>query len=118
MTSLRLFIVLALTTSITGCSLPMHRMQEVFAEDVRLTVGRTLEELTCCSGRFLYGRQPVETKQLEDRHLLHVYAHYKRYQVEGHYRTCDVALEFAPDAAGTLRVVKATAEGDGCYRAY
>lgn len=110
--------VVFLALLIAGCPLPMHKMQGVFAEDVRLTVGRTLDELTCCPGRFLYGRQIAETRQMENGNLLHVYIDYKRYKVGAAYQTCDVYLEFAPDAAGTLRVVKAKVEGDGCYRAY
>jgi hypothetical protein len=47
--------------------------------------------------------------------LLHVCTDYKKYKVDDGHHACTVYLEFAPD---TMRVVKATAEGDGCYRAY
>jgi hypothetical protein len=108
-------ILLALL--IAGCPLPMHKMREAFAESLNKTTGQSLDELTCCPGRFLYRREPSETKAMANGNMLYVYGDYWGPNVK-RIGTCDVFLEFAPDAAGGLQVVKATAEGDGCYRAY
>ncbi len=104
-----------LLACLLGCALPKHEMQQAFREDLQLRVGRSLDELQHHpSLAFIGRREPTEVRHLENGNLLHVYGDYW-----GHYGIergmCTVFLEFAPD---TMRVVKATAQGDGCYRAY
>lgn len=100
---------------IAGCSLSMNRMQEVFAEDLRLTVGRSLEELQYHeTAAFIGKRKPTDRKRMDNGNLLLVYGDYwGQYGIKR--EACTVFLEF--DSV-TMRVVKATAEGDGCYSAY
>jgi hypothetical protein len=104
-----------LLACLVGCALPKHEMQLAFREDLQLTVGRTLDELKHHpSVAFIGSREPTEVRHLENGNVLHVYGNYwGQYGIER--EECMVFLEFAPD---TMRVVKATAESDGCYRAY
>jgi hypothetical protein len=112
--SIRFFRVLPVLFLLLGCALPMHKMQEAFRESLQNTVGRSYDELTCCKGRFLYERNLSETRTLANGNELFVYSDYWGSQVK-RSGVCDVFLEFDPE---TMRVVTATAEGGGCYRAY
>jgi hypothetical protein len=107
--------VMALLVCLPSCALPKHKMREAFGESLHSSVGRTLDDLKHHPSRAFIGtREPTEVHHLENGNVLHVYGDYwGQYGIER--EECTVVLEFAPD---TMRVVKATAEGDGCYRAY
>jgi len=111
---IKFFSVFAVLFVLPGCALPMHKMQDAFLESLQNTVGRSHEELTCCKGRFLYERELSETRTLANGNELFIYSDYWGSQVRRR-DVCDVFLEFDPD---TMRVVRATAEGGGCHRAY
>jgi hypothetical protein len=110
----KFFAVFPVLSVLLGCSLPMHKMQDAFLESLGNTVGRTYEELTCCKGRFLYERGLTNTRALANGNELFIYLDYWGSNVQRR-GVCDVFLEFDPE---TMRVVRATAEGGGCYRAY
>ena len=93
----------------------MHEMQEAFRESFQNTIGLTLESLKYDPGKAFIGNQePDDVSRLGNGRLLHVYNDYwggggiKR-------EMCTVFLEFD---SNTMTVVKAHAEGPGCYAAY
>ena len=90
-------------------------MEQAFNEDLRLTVGRSLDELkNHPSVAFIGERKPTETHVLDNGNVLHVYGDYwGQYGIER--EECTVFLEFDAD---TMTVVNASADGPGCYRAY
>lgn len=108
-------IATALVACLMGCALPKHEMRQAFQESLDATMGRTLDELKQHPSRAFIGkREPAEVRRLENGNVLHMYSNYwGQYGIER--EECAVFLEFTPD---TMRVVRATAEGDGCYRAY
>lgn len=106
---------LLLLLPLVACQLPQAKMEEAFSEDLRLTVGQSFDDLSCCKGRFLYGREPTKIAELEDGNVVRTYAAYKKYETAKGVVTCDVFLEFE---YGTDRVTRATSEGEGCFRAY
>lgn len=110
-----ILLVLMLALQVAGCPLSKEKMRKVFSEDIRMTLGKSLEDLTCCRGRFLYGREPTEIKTVENGNLLYIYRDYWGPYVKRTGR-CDVFMEFTRGEQKT--VIKAWSEGSGCYRAY
>lgn len=108
------WLLISIPWILLACALPMHKMQQAFVESLGKTVGRTHDELTCCPGRFLYGLEPTETKYKDNGNLLREYIDFWGPHVK-RMGTCNIFLEFDSD---TMRVVEASAEGPGCYRAY
>jgi hypothetical protein len=101
---------------VAGCPLPMQKMQDVFAASLQNTVGQSLDDLTADPNRFIGERQPTEIRNLAQGHLVLVYRDYwGQYGMDRRGGLCDVFLELDPE---TMRVLRATAEGGGCYRAY
>ena len=98
-----------------GCALPEREMRQAFQESLSATVGRTLGELKQHPSRAFIGqREPTEVRALPNGNNLHVYGDYwGQYGIER--EACAVYLEVVPD---TTTVVSASAEGNGCYRAY
>lgn len=108
--------VVSVLAFIVGCPLPLHRMQEAFAESLEKTVGRTIDELTNHPNRFIGTRTPTEITHTADGLLLYLYADYwGSYGMSRNGGACDVYLEIDPDS---MKVVSARAVGGGCYRPY
>lgn len=107
--------ILALMACLPACALPKHEMQEAFKESLQNTMGRTLESLKHDPGRaFIGNRQPSDVRRLRSGNILQVYRDYWG-QIGIDREMCTVFLEFD---SNIMTVVKAYAEGPGCYAAY
>jgi len=107
--------LLLMVTILSACALPKHEMRQAFSESLQSTVGHTLDYLKNHPSRaFIGSRKPTEIKPLENGNTLYVYGNYwAQYKIAR--EPCVVSLEIEES---TMKVVNATANGEGCYRAY
>lgn len=112
---LRLVVAISLVSQISGCHLSMERMRDLFEEEVRSTVGHTLGDLQQ-PDHFLGARHPTNVARSEGGDLLYVYGRFwDGYSMRSETEPCVVTLEIS---STTNRVIRASAEGNGCYTAY
>lgn len=108
-------IALVTLLSMVACALPKHEMREAFNESLHNAKGRTLKSLRYDQARaFIGSREPSEVRRLGNGNIVHVYHDFWA-QIGVDREECTVFLELD---SSSMTVVKAYAEGRGCYAAY
>ncbi len=106
-------LLCAISVATAGCAITKERMTKAFANDLRRSLGLTLPDLQAGgSWPVISSRTPSHIETLSNGNVLYIYDPFWGPNTK-RSGPCVVSFEFE---SKEMRVLTATAEGDGCYR--